>query len=117
MMKLLVATAVSLAALASTAFAAQEDVGLAGMHDLRREGNRLCMSDHWHYGSGGAMPNRKAAQAQAIESWSSFTAFEYGSEWANFAIAGGKTVQCSDGPSGVTCNVSARPCMTRSRKR
>jgi len=117
MMKLLFAAAVSFAAFASSASAAQEDVGLAGMHDLRREGNRICMSDHWHYGASGAMQNRKAAQAQAIESWSSFTAFEYGSEWGNFAVAGGKKVECSDGPSGVTCNASARPCMVRGRKR
>ncbi len=117
MMKLLLAAAISIAAFAAPGLAAQEDVGLAGMHDLRREGNRLCMSDHWHYGASGAMPNRKAAQAQAIDSWSSFTAFEYGSEWANFAIAGGKSIECSDGSSGVTCNASARPCMVRSRKR
>ena len=25
--------------------------GLAASHDLRREGNRLCFLDHYHYGS------------------------------------------------------------------
>ena len=46
---LLAATAVASSAIPAGA----QDTGLAGMHSLRREGGKLCMSDHWHYGSSG----------------------------------------------------------------
>ena len=38
------------------------ETGMAAMHSMRREGGKLCMSDHWHYGSSGAQPSKAAAQ-------------------------------------------------------
>ena len=78
-------------------------------HDARREGNRICFSDHFHYGSGGGQ-NQRAAQISAIGSWQSFVDFEYGSAWSNFAKAGSKKFSCS-GPAGaIECSLEARPC-------
>lgn len=82
-----------------------DDTGFAYSHDLRREKGRVCFSDHWHYGSGTG-PNVKAAQADAIKSWASFTALEYGSDWARFGRASGKKMTCSGG----SCSLEARPC-------
>ena len=97
-------------ALALSAGAAMaDDSGFAYAHDLRKEGGRTCMSDHYHQG-GGSGSTRKAAQADAIKSWSSFTAFEYGSDWARFSKAAGKSMSCSAGSSGYDCQLEARPC-------
>jgi hypothetical protein len=93
------------------AFAHQ--TGFDSIHEQRREGNRVCMIDHWHYGSGSAQPNRKAAERSAIESWSSFTAFEYGTTWANFSLAASKKFNCEESGTGVRCDVEARPCRKR----
>jgi hypothetical protein len=84
--------------------------GLAASHDLRREGNRLCFSDHFHYGSSGGKNSSAAAQAAAIESWSSFVDFEYGSAWASYARSSSKEMKCSQTTAGWGCDVSARPC-------
>lgn len=85
-----------------------DDTGFASAHDLRREGGRLCQVGHYHSG-GGTGKNRKAAELDAIKSWSSFTAFEYGSDWAHFSRAASKSMSCS-GSGSVDCNVEARPC-------
>jgi hypothetical protein len=84
---------------------AADDTGFAYSHDLRRERGMKCMSDHWHYGSGTGA-NLKAAQADAIKSWASFTALEYGSDWARWTKAGSKKMDCSS----TSCSVEARPC-------
>ena len=54
-----------LAAVAVVTFAipaSAQDSGLAAMHALRREGGKLCMADHWHYGSSGTSSTKAAAQ-------------------------------------------------------
>lgn len=86
-----------------------DDSGFAYAHDLRKERGRTCMSDHYHQG-GGTGSTKKAAQADAIKSWQSFTAFEYGSDWARFSKAASKSMSCSAGSSGFECNVQARAC-------
>ena len=96
-----------LAALPVAALA--DDSGFAGIHDLRHERGRICMSDHWHDGSGSGR-TQKAAQADAVGSWSSFTALEYGSDWARWGKASAKSMSCSRTSSGFDCSVSARPC-------
>ncbi|MBY0226088.1 MAG: hypothetical protein K2Q28_09810 [Hyphomicrobium sp.] len=89
---------------------AADDNGLAGtIHDLRRESGRLCQVDHWHYGSGvGA--TKKLAMADAVGSWQSFTALEYGSDWARFQKAASRNVSCSKSSDGVSCSIEGRPC-------
>jgi hypothetical protein len=87
-----------------------EDDGLATMHDWRKEAGRICMSDHFHDGSGSG-PTRKAAEAAAISSWASFTGFEYGNHWARYTLAGSRKMDCSqNGGDAWSCNVTARPC-------
>jgi hypothetical protein len=106
-------TLLKLAALAvvgtTAAPALADDTGFASMHDMRREKGRLCFTDHFHYGSGAGV-TKAAAQKDAISSWQSFTAFEYGTDWASFRKAAGKGVSCSSGGSGFDCQVQARPC-------
>lgn len=94
---------------AFSAPAIADDTGFASMHDWRREGGRVCFTDHYHYGSGVGV-TKAAAQKDAISSWQSFTAFEYGSDWASFRKAASKGVSCSPNGNGVDCQVQARPC-------
>jgi hypothetical protein len=91
--------------------AVADDNGLAGsIHDLRREGRKLCQVDHWHYGSG-VGSTKKAAMADAVGSWQSFTALEYGTDWARFQKANSRNVSCSNtGGGGVSCSIEGRPC-------
>jgi len=92
------------------ALAQADDNGIAAMiHDLRREGGRLCQVDHWHYGSGNGA-NKKAAMADAVASWQSFTALEYGTDWARFQRAASRRVSCSNSGSGISCSIEGRPC-------
>ncbi|MDX2308312.1 MAG: hypothetical protein NW216_08755 [Hyphomicrobium sp.] len=107
--KLVLLAAVTTVGLMSPMVAMADDSGMASIHDLRREGGRICMSDHWHYGNGTG-GSRKSAEADAIGSWSSFTAMEYGSDWARFKRAASRKVACSPSSSGFDCSVEARPC-------
>jgi hypothetical protein len=109
----IVAGALAVVSVASFVPAFANVTGFDSIHEQRREGNRVCMIDHWHYGSGSAQPNRKAAERSAVENWASFTAFEYGTTWANFTLAGSKKFKCEESGSGVRCDVEARPCRKR----
>ncbi len=90
--------------------ASADETGLASIHTLRRERGRLCMADHWHYGSSGVHRSRRAAQREAIRSWQDFTDLEYGSSWARFYRAHSRRVNCSRSGGGWTCNAEGRPC-------
>lgn len=105
----LVLSAVAATSVAVPATNAAE-TGLAAMHSLRREGGRLCMSDHWHYGSSGSQSSRAAAQRAAIASWQDFTDLEYGRSWARFSRAASRKMGCSNSSGGWTCDAEARPC-------
>jgi hypothetical protein len=96
-----------LGAIAVPAFA--DDSGLASMHDMRREGGRLCFLDHYHYGNGSGS-TKAAATKDAIASWAGFTDFEYGSDWARYSRAASKRVTCSKSGDGYSCQIEARPC-------
>lgn len=87
--------------------------GLASMHDLRVEKGKLCYSDHYHYGGSSAKASKKAAEADAIAAWESFTDMEYGNRWSNFRYAASRSVNCSQGSSGWGCEIEARPCSVR----
>jgi len=104
------ATLLTTLALATVPLAVADETGMATMHGLRKEAGKTCMDDHWHYGSSNGMASRKAAEVDAIKSWSSFTDFEYGSNWARWGKAASKSMSCS--PSGGTwgCQIEARPC-------
>ena len=88
-----------------------DDSGLASIHDWKTEpGRRVCMSDHFHDGSGTGA-TRKEAEAAARSSWVSFTIFEYGTDWGSYALAASQKMECGNA-SGQTwsCAASARPC-------
>jgi len=86
-----------------------DQTGFASMHTQARVGGKMCMTDHYHYGSGTGA-TKAAAQRDAIGSWQSFTDFEYGSDWARFGKAVGKRMSCSQSGGGYSCQVEARPC-------
>jgi len=107
--------ALVLAAVAATSVAVPvsyaQETGLAtSLHSSRREGGRLCLTDHWHYGSSGSHSSKAAAQRAAIASWQDFTNFEYGRSWARFSRAASRKVSCSPSGGGWSCDVEARPC-------
>jgi hypothetical protein len=109
MIRAIVAATLILTAIPS-AMAASQDGALVGLHDLRREGNKLCMSDHSHSGSSTGAATRNKAEIEAQRSWSSFTALEYGDHWGSPALASGRSMSCSQASSGWSCDFEARPC-------
>ncbi len=87
------------------------ETGLAeALHEIRREGGRLCMTDHWHYGSSSTEPSKAAAQRAAIASWQDFTDLEYGNAWARFSRAASRKMGCSRSSAGWSCDAEGRPC-------
>ena len=91
--------------------ASADQTGFASMHDLRRERGRLCMASHFHSGSSNGQRSRKAAQRAAMRSWASFTAMEYGTDWARVSRARSKSMKCSKSGGGWGCYFEARPCL------
>ncbi|MGL4395905.1 MAG: hypothetical protein ACRCS9_05140 [Hyphomicrobium sp.] len=106
-------TVIALAAVAAcvgaSGVALADETGFASMHTLRKEGGRLCMVDHFHSGTG-AGRTKDAAKRAAINSWSSFTAFEYGSNWARFGRAANASAQYTKTETGWSATIDARPC-------
>ncbi len=81
------------------------------LHDEVRVGKFSCMTDHYHFGSSKGMTSKKAAEAEAIASWSSFVDFEYGSAYASWKASVGKSVDCANDSSGLWgCTISSRVC-------
>lgn len=95
--------------------AVADQTGFAEMHAQARVGNKICMTDHSHQGGSSGKATRKAAEVEAIRNWSSFTDFEYGSDWARFSLAVGKTMSCEQNGSWA-CFVDARPCRVAGRE-
>jgi hypothetical protein len=103
--------AIGLAALGTVDIAlAQQDGAMASLHAQRREGGKICMADHFHNGSSSGQPSRKAAEIAAIRDWAGFTAWEYGTHWGNYGIAGSKRINCTQSGSSWGCDLEARPC-------
>ncbi|MDQ8698208.1 hypothetical protein [Hyphomicrobium sp. LHD-15] len=94
---------------AGLAPATADQTGFASMHNQARVGNKMCFTDHYHYGSGSGS-TKAAAEKDAIGSWASFTDFEYGSDWARYSKAVRKKMSCSQSGSGYSCQVEALPC-------
>ena len=105
----LAAAVVGVGALAFTLPALAQGAGLDGLHDKRREGGRICLSDHFHDGSGSGS-SRRQAEGAAARAWSEFTAWEYGAEWGSFSNAASKSMNCSDSGGSWQCQASARAC-------
>ncbi len=88
----------------------QEETGLVGLHELRREGGKVCMSEHTHSGSSTGQPTKKAAEVMAMRNWAEFTGWEYGGAWGNPALAGGRRMSCNGTQGKYNCDFEARPC-------
>ncbi|MGE0697835.1 MAG: hypothetical protein AB7O57_01940 [Hyphomicrobiaceae bacterium] len=84
--------------------------GLEGLHDKVRHGNKLCFSDHFHFGNSSGAKSRKDAQNEAIKSWESFTGWEYGAAWGSFRLAEGRGIKCEQSGGSWGCSVQARAC-------
>lgn len=89
---------------------AGEETSLVGLHDVRREGGKLCMSTHTHLISGGSQPTRKAAEAEALRQWAAFTGWEYGRSWGNPLNGADRTMKCNGSGNSFSCDYEARPC-------
>jgi hypothetical protein len=87
---------------------ADDETGIAGIHDWIKVGRKTCMADHFHSGDGHAATRAQAAR-QAIESWTDFTAWEYGTAWGHYGLAASKKMTC-DQSGSWSCFVEARPC-------
>lgn len=109
-MVVLVLGALAAAVPAFPAFAASETGLATSLHAVRRERGRLCLVDHWHYGSSSGLSSKAAAQKAAIRSWQDFTDLEYGSAWARFSRAASRKMGCSRSSAGWSCDIEARPC-------
>jgi len=106
-----IAVAVATATSVEVPIASADDTGLAtSLHAYRREAGKLCLSDHWHYGSSGTQRSKKLAQRAAMRSWQNFTALEYGSDWARWYRSASRKMSCSRSSAGWNCDVEARPC-------
>jgi len=104
------AALVAAAFIAFTAPSTADDTGLASMHAWKKVGKLTCYAEHTHYGTSAGHRDKKAAMAEAAKSWASFTAFEYGTDWANFNKATAKKFSCNQTSGGWGCEVEARPC-------
>lgn len=89
-----------------------DQTGMADMHDQRREGGKICLTDHYHQGTG-AGRTKRTARAAAITSWQEFTAFEYGLDWAYFRNAKSRGVSYDRTSNGWEAIVEGRPCRRR----
>jgi hypothetical protein len=87
-----------------------QETGLSDIHAQRFESGRVCMVDHFHYGSSNGMPSRKAAEADAIASWVGFTAWEYGDPWGSYRLAASRAMKCEQSGGAWSCSMEARPC-------
>lgn len=101
--------AISAAVGLSASAALAQDSGMSSMHAQRREAGKVCMIDHFHYGSGSGSTKQKAL-IDAIGAWQGFTDFEYGGRWASWKRSAGKQIKYSSGTTGVTADISSRPC-------
>lgn len=76
---------------------------------------KYCQGDHLHYGSSDGFKSKRQAMRDAIESWASFTVFEYGSEWGNWRLSINKAVKCGRSDGLWRCNIQSTPCRRAKR--
>lgn len=93
-----------------------DETGLDAIHDQRREGNKICMTTHFHHGSSSGKKTRKEAEAAAAHDWSGFTAWEYGTTWGSYRMAVSKSMTCSQDGATWSCGTDARPCKLYRRR-
>ena len=80
--------------LAPISAAAQDGMGMAGIHDWVKIAGKTCMADHFHDGQGTG-PTKAQAQSAAIRAWTDFTAWEYGRRWAKWQNSVSRSGSCT----------------------
>jgi len=102
--------------IAAAPMAAADETGFAGIHAWKKEkSRRICMSEHFHDGSG-LGKTRKEAEKAAKRSWIEFTAFEYGTSWGSYKLAASKVMDCAETANRWSCMTRARPCKRHVKK-
>lgn len=76
---------------------------------------KYCQGDHLHYGSSDSFKTKRQAMGDAIESWASFTVFEYGSEWGDWRLSINKAVNCGRDAGMWKCSIQSTPCRRAKR--
>lgn len=91
-----------------------QETGLASIHAWVPAGRaKTCLATHFHDGSG-AGKTKKDAERAAIQSWESFTIWEYGPSWGRWNLSETKTINCDrKTTSEFSCQVSSRPCISK----
>ncbi|MGD9829349.1 MAG: hypothetical protein AB7E70_13230 [Hyphomicrobiaceae bacterium] len=102
--------ALPLCAAGGAAPALAQSTGHDALHLQARVGNRVCFTEHEHYGEGGPFPSRRVAEGAAIRAWTIGTVDEYGRTWGRYEIAIAKKMVCSQTEGRYFCKVTARPC-------
>ncbi len=102
----------ALAAPLAAPAAVAAETGFASIHAWRKERGKTCMVEHFHSGVGQGA-TKQAARRAAIASWRDFTAWEYGSAWADFRAAGSRGVRYDRTATGWEAHVEGRPCRRR----
>jgi hypothetical protein len=113
MMIRLAIAGVAIALLGMPAPAQAQETGLAAIHAWVPVGRKTCMESHFHDGNGTGKTKKEAERA-AIQSWESFTIWEYGSPWGRYSASESRTSSCSMAADKTfSCQVSSRPCVTK----
>lgn len=93
---------------------ATQAAGLTFLHKIEQVGNRMCMVEHDHHGDSRPNASKEAAAFEAARAWSSFTALEYGREWADIRLSIDQHLKCSPvamhAGQGWQCKIRAKPC-------
>jgi hypothetical protein len=97
--------------------ASAQETGLAAIHQWVSVGRKTCMESHYHDGNGTGKTKKEAERA-AIQSWESFTIWEYGRPWGRYAASESKTATCDMAANkSFSCHVTSRPCVIKVVKR
>jgi hypothetical protein len=94
-----------------------QQTGVAGIHGWAPVGrNKTCLATHFHSGNGSGK-TKKDAERAAIRNWEAFTTWEYGESWGRYSLSASKTINCDrTSASEFSCQVSSRPCISRTAK-
>ena len=93
-----------------TQVASADDNGVGPtLHSVIRVGKKTCFEGHSHSGSGTGA-TQKVAEMSAINNWAGFTAWEYGTDWANINKAVKRSMKCGRSGGGYSCDLEATPC-------
>ncbi len=99
---------------------ATKAAGLTFLHKIEPVGDRMCMVEHDHHGDSRPNASKEQAAIEAARAWSSFTALEYGREWADIRLSIDQHLNCAPvvlhSGQSWQCKVKAKPCRAGAEK-